>query len=153
MNQALVEVGAPAARQSDGAGHDGVSLPAGHEQVEQDRASPVLAYRDELAGHPAHRSRDHRQPDRLDAQPRRPARPRGTRPRALPGRCHRDRCAAGDRPPRTPSVPRRLELYDSPPTRSVTNFLTGPKRSRLIVAPTTPPIVPSTAPGTTIITG
>ena len=33
---------------------------------------------------------------------------------AVPQRRHRHRCATGDRPPGTPSLPRRLELYDSP---------------------------------------
>ena len=42
------------------------------------------------------------------------ARAVGTGPRRVPERRHRHRCAVGDRAPGTSSLPRRLELYDSP---------------------------------------
>ena len=46
---AALEAGAPAARGRDGAGDRGVPLPAGDEQVEQDRASALLVHQPELA--------------------------------------------------------------------------------------------------------
>ena len=46
----------------------GLSLSAGYEQVEQDRASVVLAHRDELARHPTRRLGHDREPHWLDAQ-------------------------------------------------------------------------------------
>jgi hypothetical protein len=47
----------------------GVPLSAGHEQVEQDRASPVLPHRDELARNTAREPRHDRESDWCDAQP------------------------------------------------------------------------------------
>ena len=47
----------------------------------------------------------------------------------VPGRRHRDRRAAGDRAPRTASLPRRLELHHPPghaTSRFYSYFLTGP---------------------------
>ena len=61
-------------------------LPAGHEQVEQDRAPPVLLHLDQLARAPAADLRDRRQPHRQHDQPRRPRRARPTRPSQLPDR-------------------------------------------------------------------
>ena len=45
-------------------GDHGLPLPARHQQVEQDRASPVLLHHPELAGQAAGQLRGHRQPDR-----------------------------------------------------------------------------------------
>ena len=64
----VVEVGTAASGQSDGLGDHGLSLSAGYEQVEQDRASVVLAHRDELARHPTRRLGHDREPHWLDAQ-------------------------------------------------------------------------------------
>ncbi len=47
----------------------GLSLPAGHQQVEQDRASAVLLHHHQLARQTAHRACDDRQPDRLHPPP------------------------------------------------------------------------------------
>ena len=107
----------------------GLSLSAGYEQVEQDRASVVLAHRDELARHPTRRLGHDREPHWLDAQSVRTPRSVGTRPRPIPGWHHRHRCAAGDGTPRAASLSRRLELHD--PSRcsentKVSNCLTSP---------------------------
>ena len=117
--------------QSDGLGDHGLSLSAGYEQVEQDRASVVLAHRDELARHPTRRLGHDREPHWLDAQSVRTPRSVGTRPRPIPGWHHRHRCAAGDGTPRAASLSRRLELHD--PSRcsentKVSNCLTSPNR-------------------------
>ena len=126
----VVEVGTAASGQSDGLGDHGLSLSAGYEQVEQDRASVVLAHRDELARHPTRRLGHDREPHWLDAQSVRTPRSVGTRPRPIPGWHHRHRCAAGDGTPRAASLSRRLELHD--PSRcsentKVSNCLTSPK--------------------------
>ena len=96
----VVEVGTAASGQSDGLGDHGLSLSAGDEQVEQDRASVVLAHRDELARHPTRRLGHDREPHCLDVQSVRTPRSVGTRPRPIPGWHHRHRCAAGDGTPR-----------------------------------------------------
>ena len=128
----VVEVGTAASGQSDGLGDHGLSLSAGYEQVEQDRASVVLAHRDELARHPTRRLGHDREPHWLDAQSVRTPRSVGTRPRPIPGWHHRHRCAAGDGTPRAASLSRRLELHD--PSRcsentKVSNCLTSPNGS------------------------
>ena len=128
----VVEVGTAASGQSDGLGDHGLSLSAGYEQVEQDRASVVLAHRDELARHPTRRLGHDREPHWLDAQSVRTPRSVGTRPRPIPGWHHRHRCAAGDGTPRAASLSRRLELHD--PSRcsentKVSNCLTSPNLS------------------------
>ena len=113
-----------------GLGHHGLSLPTGDEQVEPDRASPLLAHRHELARHAARQSRRHRQPDCLDAQSVGAPRPIGTRSAALSGWRDGDRRADDSPPPQATRVSRRLELYDSPrvaaPSSSITYFLTAP---------------------------
>jgi len=63
-------VAAPGRR--DRAGDPGLLLPAGHQQVEQDRASAVLLHHHQLARQTAHRAYDDRQPDRLHDHPQRP---------------------------------------------------------------------------------
>src|SRR6266849_1374808 len=57
-----VEVGITETGRRNRAGDIGLSLPAGHEQVEQDRTSAVLFHQPELAGQTAHQSRSHYQP-------------------------------------------------------------------------------------------
>ena len=64
-----LEMGTAAAGESHGAHHHGVPLSAGHEQVEQDRASPVLTHRHELAGDTARRPGHDRQSHRVHPQP------------------------------------------------------------------------------------
>jgi hypothetical protein len=52
----IVEVGTAETGRRNRAGDFGLSLPAGHEQVEQDRTSAVLFHQPELAGQTAHQS-------------------------------------------------------------------------------------------------
>src|SRR5262249_32344738 len=99
-----LEGGTAATRESDRTGDHRVSLPTGDEQVEQDRTSPLLAHRDELAWHAARQSRRHRQPDCLDAQSVGAPRPIGDRSTALPRWHDRYRCADGHRPPHATRV-------------------------------------------------
>src|SRR5262249_27000897 len=116
-----------------GTGHHGVSLPPGHEQVEQDRTPSLLAHRDELARDAARESRRYCQPDCLDAQSLGPPCPIGNRSATLSRRRDRDRRPDRDRPPRTTRVSWRLELYDLPCFKAsslVSHFLTGPKTPR-----------------------
>jgi len=54
-----VEVGIAETGRRNRAGDFGLSLPAGHEQVEQDRTSAVLFHQPELAGQTAHQPRGH----------------------------------------------------------------------------------------------
>ena len=61
-----LEAGASAPRQRDGAADRGVPLPAGDEQVEQDRAPALLVHQPELARQAAGEPRGGRQPDRGD---------------------------------------------------------------------------------------
>ena len=56
----------------DRAGDPGLSRPAGHQQVEQDRASAVLLHHQQRARQTAHLAGDDRQPDRLHDHPQRP---------------------------------------------------------------------------------
>ena len=58
-------------------------LPAGHEQVEQDRAPALLVHLDQLARSTAAHVRDRRQPDREHDEPRRPRGPSADRPRRV----------------------------------------------------------------------
>ena len=62
-----------------GAAAPGVPLPAGDEQVEQDRAPAVLPHHAELAGPPAGQPRGDRQPDRQHHHERGPEASGGTR--------------------------------------------------------------------------
>ena len=59
-----LEAEAPGVRRRDRPAGHGVPLPAGHEQVEQDRAPAVLPHHAELAGPPAGGPGVRRQPDR-----------------------------------------------------------------------------------------
>ena len=86
--------------------HHGVPLPAGHEQVEQDRASPVLPHRHELARDTAREPRHDREPDWRDAQPIGAARPIRAGSRPLSERRRRDGRPDGHGAPRTASLPR-----------------------------------------------
>jgi len=75
---------------ADGGGSNGsrvrlcLAPAARNQQVEQDRASPVLPHQHELARNAAHRPRNDREPHRGDHDDRGPPRPRGARPRMLP---------------------------------------------------------------------
>ena len=89
-----------------GLDHHGVPLSAGHEQVEQDRASPVLPHRHELARDPAREPRDHREPDWRDAQPIGATHPIRAGSRPLSERGRRDGRPDGHGAPRTASLPR-----------------------------------------------
>ena len=68
----------------DGIESERLPLPAGHEQVEQDRASPVLPHHAELARQAAGEPRGHRQPDRQHHHGQGAESQGGTRHRFLP---------------------------------------------------------------------
>ncbi len=80
--RAPLEMGTAAPRESDRPDDHRLSFPARDEQVEQDRAPPLLAHRHELARHAAREPGGDRQPDCLHAQPRGP--PRALRARSAP---------------------------------------------------------------------
>jgi len=56
LQGSVVEAGVGPPRNGDGPTHSRMPLPAWHQQVEQDRASPVLLHHDELAWSPAGQS-------------------------------------------------------------------------------------------------
>src|SRR5207253_10181590 len=123
-------VGTAAARESDRPRHHRLSLPTRDEQVEQDRTSPLLAYRDELARETARESRRHRQSDCLDEQSVGPPRAIGDRSPALCRWSDGHRRADGDGPPGASRVSWRLELHDftrfTASPSFITYFLTSP---------------------------
>ena len=89
-------------------------LPAGHEQVEQDRASAVLPHHAELARPPPGERGDDRQLDRRHHDDDRTPHQGGARQEQL--REGDQGLGRGTRqsPTQAPSLPRRLELHDSP---------------------------------------
>ena len=104
-------------------------LPAGHLQMEQDRAPAVLADLPELAGTPADQPPGHRQHHRRDHHPRRAGGHRAAGHPGLPPR-HKDHQGAAQgagrrRRPDAAQLPRRLELHHQP----------GPAQARPATAP------------------
>ena len=97
---------------------------AGHQQVEQDRAPPVLVHQPELAGEAAGRLPRHREPDRRRHHPGGPRGQVRTGRKALPQGCPRVRRGHGraQHPPRP--VPWRLELHHKTTARRGC-FMTG----------------------------
>ena len=98
-------------------------LPAGHLQVEQNRAPAVLPDLDELARPAADQPRGHRADDRGHHHPHRADRRRRTRPRRVP-QGHQDLRPPDEGPgtasAQAPPVPRRMELRPDPHSRPIT---------------------------------
>ena len=93
---------------------------AGHQQVEQNRAPPLLPDHHELAGTPPDNPPDHRRPDQQHHHGHRADRPLRPGHRRLPDRrqVHQEgRPGTADHLPR---LPRRLELYDPAGRHAVT---------------------------------
>ena len=86
-------------------------LPARHEQVEQDRASPVQLHLDQLARQAADQPRGHHQPDHRHDDQHRTEGLRPTRRPTLPkgNRSHRRGTRRREHHPQP--IPRRLELH------------------------------------------
>ena len=90
-----------------------VSLPAGHQQVEQDRAPHVLPHHTELAWTSPGEPRSDHQPDLQHRDQTGFDHPGGTRSQLLADRNQGDRRATGGNKHHTRRIPRRLELLHS----------------------------------------
>jgi hypothetical protein len=91
-----------------------VSLAPRHQQVEQDRASPVLVHHRQLARQTAHQPSGHRPIDRRNDNEDRSEGSLRTRSKHLSGWHQGVRHRNGCRQPHTPRLPRRMELYGQP---------------------------------------
>ncbi len=110
--QPTLEAGVAAVGGRQWPGAHGLSLPPGHQQMEQDRASPLRRHQPELARAAAAHLRNHPQSDcQHDHQHR-------SHGRELPGQrrvsdwCHGHRRRDGAPPHRAGPLPRRVELHD-----------------------------------------
>lgn len=104
--------------------HHGVSLPAWHLEVEQNRAPPVHGNHHELARPTTHLAPGHRRSDRSDDHENRARCPSRTRRGLLPDRQQDQRPASL----RTPRSSTRPGTYGATPSRP-TNSLTEPNES------------------------
>ena len=95
-----------------GADGAGLSLPARHKQVEQDRAPPVLSHHEQLAWSATADTRGRGQPHRQREHYARAKSARGTRRERLRGRHQGQRCRARRSCYRARRIPRRVELPD-----------------------------------------
>jgi hypothetical protein len=113
---APVEERAAEAGQRTGLGDRSASPAARHQQVESDRASPVLVHLDELARPAADQLSCHHRPDQRDPNQDRPDRALRTRPCALSQGHHRVRHGICGHQYHACGFPWRLELYHSSTT-------------------------------------
>jgi len=115
----LWKLGVAAPGRRDRPGDQRVPFPAGHEQVEQDRASPVLLHHPELAGPALGQLRRDPEPDRRHHHRHRPDRREPPRHRQLSYRPQADQGGDGLDAPTAGCVPRRVELHHPPPRRLI----------------------------------
>src|SRR5664279_408098 len=101
-------------RRPNGPEDHGLPPTTWHQQMEQDRAPPVLPHLHELARPATDQPRSHRANHRCDHHPRRTERPRRTRHQHLPHRAHHPRLhdegAVRIRHPHPPRMAPGLEL-------------------------------------------
>ena len=95
--------------------HHGLSSPARHQQMEQDRASPVLVHHAKLARSAARQLSDHRPTDCHHHRCRSEGAVRD-RPQYLSRRRQSHRCRDGRHQHSAPRISRRFELYHQPAT-------------------------------------
>ena len=115
QSQSAVEGGVAAVRRCHGAAHLGVSLSAGDQQVEQDRASDVLSHHRELARATAGEPAGGGEPDRPHEDQERLDDPLGVGPQQLPDGADGERRTDAGTESEARSVSRRMELHaDSP---------------------------------------
>src|SRR5579864_768827 len=110
-----VEVGAAETGPRNRAGDFGLSLPAGYEQVEQDRTSAVLLHQPELAGQAADQPRSHHQPDSSHYHGRRPGGEKQAGHQHLSGGVKGFRSTDGRTSDQERQVSWRLELQSTAP--------------------------------------
>src|SRR5438874_689395 len=116
------------------ASHNGLPLAARHQQVEQDRASPVFVHHYQLARQAVAQLSHDRPFDRRDRDRFRPHGSRRTGRKHISQRRQSLRCATGRCQSFLPLLPRRLELHDlAYSTKTVTSeteltglFMDGP---------------------------
>ena len=109
----VVEGGVAGVGRRDRAADLGVPLPAGDEQVEQDRAPDVLPHHGELAGPPAGEPGGGGEPDRSHDDEDRVGDPIGVGRGQLPDGSRGQRRADGGPVHQAGQVPRRVELHHS----------------------------------------
>ena len=109
--QSAVEGGAAEIRGRHRAAHLGVSLSAGDQQVEQDRASDVLPHHRELAWAAVGESRGGGEPDRAYEDQERLDDPLGVGPQQLPDGAVGERRTDAGAEPQARQVSRRMELH------------------------------------------
>src|SRR5207253_3703537 len=120
---ASVEVRTPALGGRGRAGRDRVSLPAGHEQVEQDRAPTVLPHHDKLAGPAVGQLSRDRESHCGDEDGYGVARAGRVGYTAVSDQGESDQKANGNGPLATPRVSRRVELYSQTPIAQHVNVI------------------------------
>ena len=110
-------------------------LPAGHQQMEQNRAPPVQLHQHQLARQTTHQPPDRDRPDRRHNNPRRAQGLRPPRHQHLPRQDHDHRCRTRSRPNPQRPVPPRVELHDHPttfnPSRPLSAVLLAEQLERL----------------------
>src|SRR5208282_1663607 len=121
-----------------------LSLSAGHQQVEQDRASAVLLHYQKLAWASAHDLRGHSQPDREHHHEDGSHRSRRVGPTPIRNRNYGQRRATRTPPPHASKVPRGMELLDQTTTLKLVKVISSPclrppSPTRISTRPPPPP--------------
>ena len=101
-------------------------LSAGHQQVEQDRASAVLLHYQKLAWASADDLRSHRQSDRQHHHEDGPDRSRRVGPTPIRNRDQSQRRGTRTPPPHASKIPRRMELHDQTATLKIVKVIFSP---------------------------
>src|SRR6266699_159706 len=99
----------------------GLPLAAGHQQMEQDRASPVFVHPHDLAWQAVAQLSHYRPADRRDDDGYRPQSSSRIGRKQIPQRRQNFRRSTGRRQPLSPLGPRRLELHDLSKPKNATS--------------------------------